>query len=144
MRGCRLRTRFNPRTCQVTGEWRNEVVCNIFGVLWFRRWSGFGRRTVVGRDLQAPRRGARWGVGDETGRLLYGDVVQPILINQHVQCDVQNRKEFDAAQAVINSMLPMPASTIAATAKTKREPPRRPILCDTTPKAYGGSTTDCF
>jgi hypothetical protein len=68
----------------------------------------------------------------------------PILINQHVKCGVENRKQFDAANAMINTMLPMPADTVAAAVKKRREPARRPLLCDTTPKANGGSTTDCF
>jgi hypothetical protein len=29
--------------------------------------------------------------------------------------------------------------------RVRRAPaPPRPVFCDTTPKAYGGSTTDCF
>jgi hypothetical protein len=27
---------------------------------------------------------------------------------------------------------------------SKPAPTRRPVFCDTTPKAFGGSTTDCF
>jgi hypothetical protein len=72
----------------------------------------------------------------------------PILINQHVNYGVENKKEYDAAAAVAFSMVPIPAKdldTLLKTKKRSRAPaPRQPVFCDTTPKADGGSTTDCF
>jgi hypothetical protein len=72
----------------------------------------------------------------------------PILINQHVNCGVENKKEYDAAAAVAFSMVPVPAKDLDTLLNTKKRSPapapRQPIFCDTTSKADGGSTTDCF
>lgn len=55
-----------------------------------------------------------------------------ILLLQEAHCGVSIQADLDADDRVISGK------------KTSGEAPHRPMLCDTTPKAYGGSYTDCF
>jgi hypothetical protein len=59
-------------------------------------------------------------------------MLAPILKYQSWKCGVDTKEEFSAGQSALTPRAEKPAA------------PRRPMLCDTTPKAYGGSTTDCF
>lgn len=53
-----------------------------------------------------------------------------ILLLQEAHCGVSVQADLDADQRVISGKA--------------QDAPRRPMLCDTTPKANGGSYTDCF
>jgi hypothetical protein len=64
----------------------------------------------------------------------------PILTHLHGKCGADNRKEFDAAMAVMVAGEPGAKNK----AKASEAPPRQPMFCDTKPRALGGSTTDCF
>jgi hypothetical protein len=55
-----------------------------------------------------------------------------LLLLQDDHCGVSTRALRDADLAILDRA---PRAT---------RPVRPPVLCDTTPKAYGGSTTDCF
>jgi hypothetical protein len=57
-----------------------------------------------------------------------------VLLMQEVHCSVDVRAARAADRAALSQ-------DTAPKSSPKR---RSPILCDTTPKAYGGSTTDCF
>lgn len=61
----------------------------------------------------------------------------PILRYQKFKCGVDVEAELKAGQTAIAS--PAPEKPVAPP-----RAPRPPVLCDTTPKAYGGSYTDCF
>lgn len=59
----------------------------------------------------------------------------PILMHLKNNCGIGTEAEFDA-----NTDL-----ALSVDKRVVRSAPRRqPLLCDTTPKANGGSTTDCF
>jgi hypothetical protein len=72
-------------------------------------------RTVIEVDITSPARRAQ-------GRLA-------LLILQEMHCGIDTR--------------PLQAADIALLDRG-RTAPRAPVLCDTTPKANGGSYTDCF
>lgn len=60
----------------------------------------------------------------------------PILSHQETKCGVNTQAESDAARS---------AAVAAVRARSRNAPaPRTPLHCDTTPKSYGGSYTDCF
>lgn len=63
-----------------------------------------------------------------------------LLLRDHCAANVQPLLDRD--QAAVNAL-----RDTAVAKHTNRGPaadPPRPVFCDTTPKAYGGSTTDCF
>lgn len=60
----------------------------------------------------------------------------PILRFQRDKCGVNVDAEFQRAMAK--------AAAPRARRSAPTAEPRRPVHCDTTPKAYGGSYTDCF
>ena len=62
-------------------------------------------------------------------------MLTPILKFQRDKCGVDTKAEFEAGQRALTAPAPRAEKPAAA---------RRPTLCDITPKAYGGSTTDCF
>jgi hypothetical protein len=57
-----------------------------------------------------------------------------LLLLQDTHCGVSTRALQDADLAIVSR----------GDAPVRTPAPRAPILCDTTSKAYGGSTTDCF
>jgi hypothetical protein len=61
----------------------------------------------------------------------------PILTAQQNRCGVDVSAEFAAAKAA-------GGAEIDVETRGRSRAGRAPVLCDTTPKAYGGSTTDCF
>jgi hypothetical protein len=62
--------------------------------------------------------------------------LRAVLNAQAVGCGIDTMPEFNAAKAA--------ALAETSDRRRARAAPPRPVLCDTTPKAYGGSTTDCF
>jgi hypothetical protein len=66
----------------------------------------------------------------------------PILSFQIVKCNVPAEAELKAARAQVAAGN---EEEVAPTRRRTSGPePRQPMFCDTTPKAYGGSYTDCF
>lgn len=77
--------------------------------------------------------------------------VAAILIAQRDNCGVSTQAELDAAlaavrheQVAMRPTMPMGLEEDIQPVRRSAPAPRAPVLCDTTPKAYGGSTTDCF
>ena len=83
----------------------------------------------VCKDLAYARKVLEGGSGSSAykANLRFG-----VLVLQESHCGVSVQAELDADARAISGK-----STGAAA-------PRQPLLCDTTPKAYGGSYTDCF
>lgn len=59
-----------------------------------------------------------------------------VLLMQEAHCGIDTK----AAQAADDRVFRSQSTRRIAPAISARPP----VLCDTTPKAYGGSTTDCF
>jgi hypothetical protein len=63
-----------------------------------------------------------------------------ILLRDHCPVDVSAKIAQDLAAFNASA-----ARGEGQAIRARRGPaPRHPVLCDTTPRAYGGSTTDCF
>jgi hypothetical protein len=88
------------------------------------RWSAESCRHL--KEMKADT----YGGNENPSRLAWQ--LLPILRFERDKCGVDISGEFAALRAGVDHKGGPPATG------------RRPVLCDTTPKAYGGSYTDCF
>jgi hypothetical protein len=81
----------------------------------------------------------------------------PIVSRLYSNCAVGSVKEYEVlearskalvksarAAAILRSEPSVPDEVEEPRASVPSPQPRQPMFCDTTPKAYGGSYTDCF
>lgn len=67
-----------------------------------------------------------------------------LLLLQRDHCGVSVKAELAADRAQLQAEVTNAENALKRQPARPAPEPRRPLLCDTTPKAYGGSYTDCF
>lgn len=95
--------------------------------------AGAGERwpTNVCKDIATLRTILEKNFADDRATARFG-----LLLLQRDRCGVDVAAALEVDKTLLPAARPM---------KKPADPaPRQPMLCDTTPKAYGGSYTDCF
>ena len=67
-----------------------------------------------------------------------------ILTALKVKCGIDTRPDWDAVESAAKKENDAEIAAMRQRPRAAAPAPRQPMHCDTTPRVFGGSTTDCF